>query len=87
MEVLLEIIGTIIVDVMIADNQEARIVFSLCFSIVAKCGFGHSEACLTALVDHVAGMNGKNGFRIIALGSDVLVETVVLALRHDAVAF
>ena len=31
-------------------------------------------------------MDGENGHWVVALGSDVLIETVVLALRHDTVA-
>ena len=84
-EILFEILGTIEIHIMVANNEEAWLVVDLGVGVVAKCRFSHAESSFPAFVDHVAGMDGKDGVGVVAHRSDVLVESVVLALRDDAV--
>ena len=85
-EILLKERSAVEVHVMVAHDQETRVIFGLSLWVELKCIVGHSETSLPALVHHVAGMDGKDGLGVVALGGDVFVEAVVLALRHDAVA-
>ena len=85
-EILLEERRTVEVHVVVAHDQETWVVFCLSLWIKLKRIVGHSETGLSALVHHVTGVDGKDGLGVVALSGDVFVKTVVLALRHDAVA-
>ena len=78
--------GAVEVHVVVADDGEARVVLGLGLGIVSHSLSRHAETRLAALVHQVAGMDGENGHRVVALSGDVFVKSVVLALRDDAVA-
>ena len=84
-EILLEERSAVEVHIMVTHDQETWVVFCLIHGIVTQSVVSHSETCFAALVDHVTGMDGKDGLRVVALGGDVFVEAVFLALWHDAV--
>lgn len=86
MEVLFEVVGAVEIDIMIAQYEETGVGFGLRYGVVTQSGSRHPEAGLAALVHHIAGMNGENGFRVVALGSDILVKAVVFALWHNAIS-
>ena len=59
MEMLLKEGRAVKIDVVVADDEETRLVGGLSLRVIPDRLFGHHEPLLPALVDHVAGVNGE----------------------------
>ena len=85
MEILLEILGAVEIHVVVSNDKEARFVGDLSRFVVTERIVCHPEASFSALVNHVAGMDGKYRVGIVSHDRNVLVQTVVSTLWQNAV--
>ena len=72
-KVLLVIGSAIIIQVVVTDDREARVVLGLGFSVVTHGSVYNPIASLAAFVGQVAHEKGENAFRVVALGGDILI--------------
>ena len=83
MEMILVMFGAIIIDVVVPDNWETRVVFGMdggieCHGLLAK-----DIWPLPAFVGDVAGDDGENGMGIIAFRGDISCKPVVVVVEMN----